>query len=59
MIGVQFIIKVQVITGGASYCFIARVQVVTEGSDYRKVQVVTGTAGYCKDTGCVRRCSLS
>ena len=70
MMGVQFIIKVhaisitdyckvQVITGVANYCFIVRVLVVTEGADYRKVQVVTGTAGYCKDTGCVRRCSLS
>ena len=34
--------KVQVITGGARYCFIVRVQVVTGSAGYPKGQVVTG-----------------
>jgi hypothetical protein len=38
---------------------IVRVQVVTGGAGYLKGQVITGGAGYCKDTGCDRGYRLS
>jgi hypothetical protein len=37
--GVQFIVGVQIITGGASF---NKVQVMTGGAGYCKVQVITG-----------------
>ena len=50
--------KVQVITWGARYCFIVRVQVVTGGASYLKGQLITGGAGNLKGAGCDKGCRL-
>ena len=44
---VLVIVGLQVITGGASYCFIVKVQVVTGCACYPKGNLITGDAGYC------------
>jgi hypothetical protein len=46
---VLVIAGLQVVTMGASYCFIVRVQVVTGSAGYLKGQLITGGAGYCQD----------